>query len=91
MIDLEDGERVIIIGTAFKDMPLRPSVLDEYRDEATLQGETPIVAIGMDKYSSSREKGRMGRLESCAGRRGSTALRASGGHVPSKRSQKSSN
>lgn len=43
MIDLEDGERVIIIGTVFKDMPLRPSVLDEYRDEATLQGKTRIL------------------------------------------------
>jgi hypothetical protein len=39
ILDLEDGQRVVIIGTVFKDMPLRPSVLDEFRDEATLQGE----------------------------------------------------
>lgn len=28
------------MGTLFKDMPLRPSVLDEYRGDAMLQGKT---------------------------------------------------
>lgn len=39
IIDLVDGARTsMVIGTIFKDMPLRPSLLDEYRDEAALQG-----------------------------------------------------
>lgn len=29
---------VVLIGTLFKDMPLRPSVLDEYRGDAMIQG-----------------------------------------------------
>eukprot|EP00624_Nannochloropsis_granulata_P006501 evm.model.NODE_48769_length_6214_cov_25.744610.1 len=40
VIDLVDGAgTVMVVGTLFKDMPLRPSLLDEYRDEAALQGE----------------------------------------------------
>lgn len=44
VIDLEDGQRVILLGTVFKDMPLRPSVLDEYREEAALVGEPLTTA-----------------------------------------------
>jgi len=40
VIDLvDDVGTVMVVGTLFKDMPLRPSLLDEYRDEAALQGE----------------------------------------------------
>jgi len=39
VINVKDGERVILIGTLFKDMPMRPSVLDEYRDGALLSGK----------------------------------------------------
>ena len=41
VIDLVDGGgKVVVIGTLFKDMPLRPSLLDEYRDEVALQGRS---------------------------------------------------
>ena len=43
VIDLVDGDEstgtLMLIGTLFKDMALRPSVLDEYREEATLVGK----------------------------------------------------
>jgi hypothetical protein len=38
VINVAEGERTVVIGTLFKDMPLRPSVLDEYRDEMALGG-----------------------------------------------------
>lgn len=31
-------QAVVLVGTLFKDMPLRPSVLDEYRGDAMIQG-----------------------------------------------------
>ena len=43
----------IIIGTLFKDMKLRSSVLDEYRDEIGLQG--PVASL-LSKYISDDDK-----------------------------------
>ncbi|KAM3571891.1 hypothetical protein VYU27_006104, partial [Nannochloropsis oceanica] len=56
VIDLVDGAgTVMVVGTLFKDMPLRPSLLDEYRDEAALQGALQPAAGPNTNYVSGED------------------------------------
>ena len=52
MINIEDGEEVIVVGTIYKEMALKPNVLEEYENEIALDARADIKTVILEDYTA---------------------------------------